>query len=789
MPFLLPCYLKGTAGVGFIICFLVTYCLYGPSNTGKAFVSASGTSDHPTVSRSAAAHGARPAKATSTPCVATVIWPMAGRGSDGAAQRCGWEQSLLRPQPSVRDYGLALRSLAQGRSWRSTVELLQAVEVRRVEANLVIFNTALTAQHWPHALHMLKVSPVSPQSFDAATCGALLHRRCDWHRAFFVVAWALQAQIQLNLLIFNSLLARSGPAWPLAAACLDGSLGLVPNLTSFNTYINEAGASLSAWWHAGQSLKSMVTAQVERDNISYNSGIKACQDGKVWRSALHVFHQMPAEGVFTSARSFGSSIAAAAIATHWPSALSLHSSGGLTLSSPICGNAVLSGMADWTLTVSFWQQMRHREVEHSVVTYGTVLAQLAWRTGALLLQELLSQVRLDPNVISYNCVMNACAEEGLWVWALHLLQEMCAMELCPSLVSRNVVLSALAKAAEWPKALRWWEEMAEVDEQSGNTLIDAMAEAKQWQRALFVLEALQEPVAPVVALNGVLKAMALGVAWAQAINLFITFMEEEDSQTNAISLSSAVNACARARKWQMALSLLSSLRSTEVVPDTTTCNSAINACSSQWWHSFDLLCCMPSPDHLTYGSMLSACASQGLWPTCLEVLKFQQKHRVSPQLTSYTSTLAACHRSGQWLFAMLMVVSFSISADVVGYNNLISACAQDAQWRRAMRLLHTDMPNSTLRPDSISFGGVIHACAERAQWQAALCLLEQLLVTQPPSTTIVASCMAACTRAAQYRRSLDLLSLVSDLDPVLLTRALLAAPATPGDLEGGMEER
>ena len=29
-----------------------------------------------------------------------------------------------------------------------------------------------------------------------------------------------------------------------------------------------------------------------------------------------------------------------------------------------------------------------------------------------------------------------------------------------------------------------------------------------------------------VALNGVLKAMALGVAWAQAINLFITFMEE-----------------------------------------------------------------------------------------------------------------------------------------------------------------------------------------------------------------------------------------------------------------------
>ena len=95
MPFLLPCYLKGTAGVGFIICFLVTYCLYGPSNTGKAFVSASGTSDHPTVSRSAAAHGARPAKATSTPCVATVIWPMAGRGSDGAAQRCLVDAELI----------------------------------------------------------------------------------------------------------------------------------------------------------------------------------------------------------------------------------------------------------------------------------------------------------------------------------------------------------------------------------------------------------------------------------------------------------------------------------------------------------------------------------------------------------------------------------------------------------------------------------------------------------------------------------------------------------------------
>eukprot|EP00913_Durusdinium_trenchii_P001238 g1141.t1 len=363
-------------------------------------------------------------------------------------------------------------------------------------------------------------------------------------------------------------------------------------------------------------------------------------------------------------------------------------------------------MADWTLTVSFWQQMRHREVEHSVVTYGTVLAQLAWRTGALLLQELLSQVRLDPNVISYNCVMNACAEESRvlserWERTLALSvqdgREMCAMELCPSLVSRNVVLSALAKAAEWPKALRWWEEMAE-DRCYGRS--EAMAAS----------------------------SLCFGSPPGDASPYRV-------SESFAFRLSSAVNACARARKWQMALSLLSSLRSTEVVPDTTTCNSAINACSSQWWHSFDLLCCMPSPDHLTYGSMLSACASQGLWPTCLEVLKFQQKHRVSPQLTSYTSTLAACHRSGQWLFAMLMVVSFSsfgkgrrcrkrISADVVGYNNLISACAQDAQWRRAMRLLHTDMPNSTLRPDSISFGGVIHACAERAQWQAALCLLE-----------------------------------------------------------------
>ena len=47
---------------------------------------------------------------------------------------------------------------------------------------------------------------------------------------------------------------------------------------------------------------------------------------------------------------------------------------------------------------------------------------------------------------------------------------------------------------------------------------------------------------------------------------------------------------------------------------------------------------MPSPDHLTYGSMLSACASQGLWPTCLEVLKFQQKRLFSTVEPLYSGT-------------------------------------------------------------------------------------------------------------------------------------------------------
>eukprot|EP00434_Breviolum_minutum_P015400 symbB.v1.2.013570.t1/scaffold963.1/size148485/10 len=344
----------------------------------------------------------------------------------------------------------------------------------------------------------------------------------------------------------------------------------------------------------------MDTLSAQRDPISYNSVMKACQKGQ-WQSAMTIFDHVRFETVHPTVRTYCSSIAAAAFAQRWLMALAMWQH-PICKSSPVCGNALVSA-SSWTGALEILQMLQ-TGLQVTLVTFGAAIAACGKRWQmALCLREDMSQARLEVNIISCNSVMNSCAEESQWEMAIQLLAQIRKDKLLPTVVSQNTLLLALANGNEWQTALDVLKQMLEKDESSYNTVIDALAQVGQWERSLCILQVmLEETVRPNrISFNSAVNACANDGSWLMALAL-LERMEKEQLELNAIGLSSAVTACSRGRQWAMALDILHAVQAQQALPDTMSCNSAIKACGGQWWRIFDLLCCMPFPDLITYST-------------------------------------------------------------------------------------------------------------------------------------------------------------------------------------------
>ncbi|CAK0790319.1 unnamed protein product, partial [Prorocentrum cordatum] len=81
-----------------------------------------------------------------------------------------------------------------------------------------------------------------------------------------------------------------------------------------------------------------------------------------------------------------------------------------------------------------------------------------WQRALALLSEM-REAKLEPNVISYNAWISACAKGEQWQRALALLSAMREAKLEPNVISYNAGTSACAKGEQWQRALALLSEM------------------------------------------------------------------------------------------------------------------------------------------------------------------------------------------------------------------------------------------------------------------------------------------------------------------------------------------
>ena len=255
-----------------------------------------------------------------------------------------------------------------------------------------------------------------------------------------------------------------------------------------------------------------------------------------------------------------------------------------------------------------------------------------------------------------------------------------------------------------------------------------------------------------------------GLVWEVAILLLHSMM-----QPDVISYSSAIRACEKAGRWDMALCLVEAMPSRSLEVDLICWSSTISACEkSGCWelaicllhektHGMGSMGSICSMDIITINSALSACEKAGQWRAALQLFSGFLVE-VQRDTISLNAVLSACEKAGRWQLAADLLHSASsqrFQADIVSYNAVIASC-EDGSWEFALALLG-DMAVVSLLADEVTYNAAISA-AKRTSWTHALALLYGMeSVRIMPDEVSVGSTMTALQHGRNWQSTLSLL--------------------------------
>jgi pentatricopeptide repeat protein len=204
-----------------------------------------------------------------------------------------------------------------------------------------------------------------------------------------------------------------------------------------------------------------------------------------------------------------------------------------------------------------------------------------------------------------------------------------------------------------------------------------------------------------------------------------------------VSYGTAINACARGRRWQTALALLGRMRH---------CREG------------------PQPNAFVLSAAINACGGAGQWQEALRLLEAVQE--VPPHPRVYNAALAACDKGGQPEAAVRLLRRMraaGVELDVFSYSSAMSACCKPPRaadgrvdpgrgvaWRTALRL-HRTMRGTGVRPNTYTYSSAMTACERGGCWEEALLLLGDMRADRvAPNRVVYTAAIGACGSQGQW---------------------------------------
>lgn len=248
----------------------------------------------------------------------------------------------------------------------------------------------------------------------------------------------------------------------------------------------------------------------------------------------------------------------------------------------------------------------------------------------------------------------------------------------------------------------------------------------------------------------------------QALRLLREAVEENELPMNVVGFNAAISACAQAGDWENAISIL------------TRMEDAVSNNTSSYL--------VPSPDDVTYGTVLAACEKSEQWELVLKYAREMTESGLELDGLSITSCLHACQQLGladeaiRYLDTMKSLSQSNKQTtrhqrydgrkplsgpDAVAYRLAISACARGGAWREGIRLLEEFATETGIKPDVVAYTSAITGCEYAGQWRDALFLLDRMRKddVQPNEVTLAAvigACATACASEGKGKRPINM---------------------------------
>eukprot|EP00434_Breviolum_minutum_P008966 symbB.v1.2.007899.t1/scaffold491.1/size196728/3 len=393
-------------------------------------------------------------------------------------------------------------------------------------------------------------------------------------------------------------------------------------------------------------------------------------------------------------------------------------------------NTVISACAaSWTMALQIFDTMENWEL----IGFNSLLSCCSkaghWMLALHFLHDpMVSLQRLDPNVISFSCVISACDKAGnAWQLALAVLQLMSKQKVAPNVISFSNAISACEKCGRWEFALELLSVQLEADLHpdgvSYNSAISACEKAAEWERAVAMSMAMPEAKLhpDVVTYNSIIAACERCGIWAKALEL-LNLMEEAVVTPDVITFSLLM----------ASLSLeLSPLRMEEARKhgDGSDSNALGNYFRIQKTPRIilavpaleaNILVAKNQRHGQERGAAISACEKGFQWTWALHLMQRMLKQELIPDVICWNSLVSACARSYAWQVALSCMET---PQDEVTLSAMCCAAEKGNAWSQLLALLQTAQ-HSTLQPEILSHNSGILALGSR--WRRILELLQHM---------------------------------------------------------------
>lgn len=331
-----------------------------------------------------------------------------------------------------------------------------------------------------------------------------------------------------------------------------------------------------------------------------------------------------------------------------------------------------------------------------------------------------------------NQQIDLAARDGDLEKAEHLLFELERSDHQPDAVSYNLVIRACANRRDAGAAEKWLRRMEAKGQQpsvcSYNTLLDACAKSdkpaacEQW---------LNRMLDKGIAANVISYATAIyaharhgDVAAAEAL---LRKMLSAGLEPDAVSYNSLIHACSVKGAAQDAERWLQEMQSRGLEGNVSSYTAVIDACAktgdierAEVWFS-RLLDKGVEPNVVTFSAMIDACAKVGNLERAEHWHDRMLERGIAPNAHSYSAIIHACAKRGgpggaeaaeQWLDRSERA---GVVNDVVVYSSVIDACSKAGDAERGMEVFRR-MRDKGLKPHIVAYGALARPYGYRGDW-------------------------------------------------------------------------